>query len=794
MYNPRLKDKHSLVDLARYGTEARKSIHPDVLIGEHCVKCPPFREGDILDANATVNLIGDTLNCCEVFQTFDEEGQRIAERLDNLEQTQSENYTELSDKVDSLTETHEQDIARLDDKTDNLAQNIINQERVVDISKQSEVGGKTSYLVTKQDGSHDTIIVAKGDKGDQGESFSYEDFTPEQLEALKVKGDKGDKGTSITRVQQTTVAYNDRGVNVITIDLDDGSSSQIQIRNGAGGGDSSQVRQDLQAEIARATSAENALQNNINSVNSRVDHIVEDAPEALDTLLEIAEKLHDEEDAVAALTLEISQKYTKPAGGIPSSDMSESVRASLSKADTALQEHQDISGKADLADLATVATTGEYSDLLNKPVIPTIPTNVSAFTNDAGYLTEHQDISGKANVADLATVATSGSYNDLADKPVIPSLNGYATEQWVQNQNYLTEHQDISGKADKTDLNDYLKNYIEIDPTGGHDYVEIGGIKWATMNIGAQSITDTGLYFQWGDTQGYTADQVGSGSGQKYFDWEGYKYGNGTSEPGAAGMAKYNGGDYSVLQPSDDAARANWGSNWRMPTAAEYAVLKSAVNTTWTTNYQGSGVNGLLCTDKNDSSKVLFFPACGRCDRNIIGFEGRYCDYWSRSLYTADVRSAYIWIFYDGADHWYTDMYRFYGQPVRGIYVGPESQQVPVSGVTQAEKDTWNASSTQQQVDWNQTDTTAVDYIKNKPTIPVVPQLAAVATSGDYTDLINKPTIPAAQVNSDWNASSGVAQILNKPTIPSIWTGTQAQYNAITTKDSDTIYIITSTS
>ena len=45
--------------------------------------------------------------------------------------------------------------------------------------------------------------------------------------------------------------------------------------------------------------------------------------------------------------------------------------------------------------------------------------------------------------------------------------------------------------------------------------------------------------------------------------------------------------------------------------------------------------------------------------------------------------------------------------------------------------------------------------------------LAAVATSGDYDDLINTPTIPAAQVNSDWNAVSGVEQILNKPTIPS---------------------------
>lgn len=44
--------------------------------------------------------------------------------------------------------------------------------------------------------------------------------------------------------------------------------------------------------------------------------------------------------------------------------------------------------------------------------------------------------------------------------------------------------------------------------------------------------------------------------------------------------------------------------------------------------------------------------------------------------------------------------------------------------------------------------------------------LAAVATSGDYADLLNTPTIPAAQVNADWNAVSGVAEILNKPTIP----------------------------
>lgn len=49
--------------------------------------------------------------------------------------------------------------------------------------------------------------------------------------------------------------------------------------------------------------------------------------------------------------------------------------------------------------------------------------------------------------------------------------------------------------------------------------------------------------------------------------------------------------------------------------------------------------------------------------------------------------------------------------------------------------------------------------------VPFLTDLAAVATSGSYTDLSNTPTIPAAQVNSDWNASSGISQILNRPAV-----------------------------
>jgi hypothetical protein len=67
-------------------------------------------------------------------------------------------------------------------------------------------------------------------------------------------------------------------------------------------------------------------------------------------------------------------------------------------------------------------------------------------------------------------------------------------------------------------------------------------------------------------------------------------------------------------------------------------------------------------------------------------------------------------------------------------------------------------------------------HVKND--ITDFPALAAVATSGSYTDLSNKPTIPAAQVNADWNASSGIAQILNKPSIPQYGTESITFYSA----------------
>ena len=98
--------------------------------------------------------------------------------------------------------------------------------------------------------------------------------------------------------------------------------------------------------------------------------------------------------------------YTAPVTSVngQTGDVTVSVPNSYTKSETDAL----LSAKANSADLATVATSGSYNDLTNKPTIPTVPTNVSAFNNDAGYLTEHQ------------------------------SLDGYATQTWVSQQGYLT--------------------------------------------------------------------------------------------------------------------------------------------------------------------------------------------------------------------------------------------------------------------------------------------------------------------------------------------------------------------
>lgn len=75
-------------------------------------------------------------------------------------------------------------------------------------------------------------------------------------------------------------------------------------------------------------------------------------------------------------------------------------------------------------------TPADIGALPDDTEIPVVPTNISAFDNDAGYLTQHQSLTDYPKKTELATVATSGSYNDLKNKPTIPSVgNGTLTIQ-----------------------------------------------------------------------------------------------------------------------------------------------------------------------------------------------------------------------------------------------------------------------------------------------------------------------------------------------------------------------------
>ena len=122
---------------------------------------------------------------------------------------------------------------------------------------------------------------------------------------------------------------------------------------------------------------------------------------------------------------------------------------------------------------ANVATSGDYNDLSNKPTIPSVAGLASeAYVNEKVAAIKVPSLDGYAKTADLSTVATSGSYNDLVDKPTIPSVEGLASETYVDTKvaaivipevptkvselendaGYLTEHQSLAEYAKKTEI------------------------------------------------------------------------------------------------------------------------------------------------------------------------------------------------------------------------------------------------------------------------------------------------------------------------------------------------------
>lgn len=193
-------------------------------------------------------------------------------------------------------------------------------------------------------------------------------------------------------------------------------------------------------------------------------------------------------------------------------------------------------------------------------------------------------------------------------------------------------------------------------------YVDLGlpsGTLWATCNVGASKPSDAGLYFQWGDTQGYTAEQVGTGEGKKKFasDESDYKWGK------YPNYTKYT-TTGATLELEDDAAHANMGGDWHMPTPTQIQELLDNTTSTWTTK---DGVNGRLFTSKKDGTKSIFIPAVGTAANGSVHFSGDNGIVLSSMLSTDYSFKVQCFHCYLGDAYLDKEQYRYYGLPIRGV-------------------------------------------------------------------------------------------------------------------------------
>ena len=218
----------------------------------------------------------------------------------------------------------------------------------------------------------------------------------------------------------------------------------------------------------------------------------------------------------------------------------------------------------------------------------------------------------------------------------IPSTSpvSVASDAFVQYYTYLMVPEGMvemyKVRANWSKYADYITpmgTYLPDLEVGGAigEAVDLGlpsGLKWASWNVGAYAPEEYGSNFSWGEVN------------PKWDYTNTYKWVTYIESEFRSLLTKYNGDssngtvdNKTILDMEDDAAHANWGSSWRMPTDAEWTELENNCTWTWMTQ---NGANGYLVTGSNGN--CIFLPAAG-C-RKEMGLEdaGTNGYYWSSSL------------------------------------------------------------------------------------------------------------------------------------------------------------------
>ena len=253
---------------------------------------------------------------------------------------------------------------------------------------------------------------------------------------------------------------------------------------------------------------------------------------------------------------------------------------------------------------------------------------------------------------EMGTVTGSGTYDHLAEATLTATPKPHCmfvkwSDENTDNPRTIIVNEDVTYTA------------IFAGAKGnenGHEWVDLGlSVKWAACNVGATSPEEYGNYYAWGETEPKTTTCT----------WATYKWCNGSNTT----LTKYNidssrgtVDNKTVLELADDAARANWGGAWRMPTDAEWTELRENCTWTWTTK---NGVNGYEVKSEANGNSI-FLPAAGyRYNGDLYGAGyGGY--YWSSSLGTGSPNGAWYVVFYSGYVYRYYDN-RYCGQSVRPV-------------------------------------------------------------------------------------------------------------------------------